>query len=327
MIAVDIQPYSIVEDDGFKSLMSLMDPRYVLPSRKYFTEKVIPEMYDTVMASVQADIDKAKFVSFTTDTWTAQTTTTSFMNLTAHWIDDSFARKSAILHCEKFDGQHTGGRLAEAILTMMNKWKIDKQRVHLVLRDGATNIVKAMRDADLPSVSCFAHTLQLALHDGILCQPSVAELITSARKIVGHFRHSSSATSRFHAIQEDLGMPKHQLQQDVVTRWNSTYHMLDRLLEQKRAVTLFVAECDEKASKGLSVTASQWTLAARVVKMLQPFDQLTREVSRADACFSMILPATQAILLYLQKDTSDEGIKKDHIRSHLVTDQTICRHL
>ena len=86
--------------------------------------------------------------------------------------------------------------------------------------------------------------------------------------------------------------------------------MLDRLLEQNRAITVFLAENDDKTSKGMSLTARQWTLAARVVKMLKPFDQLTREVSCADACFSMILPATQAILLYLQKDTTDEGIKK-----------------
>ncbi|KAK3608297.1 hypothetical protein CHS0354_030747 [Potamilus streckersoni] len=39
-------------------------------------------------------------------------------------------------------------------------------------------MVKAICDADLPSVSCFAHTLQLALHDAILTQPSVADLIT-----------------------------------------------------------------------------------------------------------------------------------------------------
>ena len=135
------------------------------------------------------------------------------MSLTAQWIDENFTRKSTVLHCEKFDGQHTGIRLADALLAMMQKWKIDKERVHVVLRDGAANIVKGMCDADLPSISCFAHTLQLALNDGILCQSSVDELILSVRKIVGHFRHSSSATSRLHEIQEELSLPKHQLKQ------------------------------------------------------------------------------------------------------------------
>ena len=117
---------------------------------------------------------------------------------------------------------------------------------------------------------------------------SVCWLIFSARKIVGHFRHLSSATSRLHEIQEELSLPKHQLKQDVVTRWNSTYHMLDRLLEQNRAITVFLAENDDKTSKGMSLTARQWTLVvARVVKMLKPFDQLTREVSQL--CWCLLL--------------------------------------
>ena len=61
-------------------------------------------------------------------------------------------------------------------------------------------MVKAICDTDLPSVSCFAHTLQLALHDAILTQPSVADLITLSRKNVGRLRHSSSATLSLHAI-------------------------------------------------------------------------------------------------------------------------------
>jgi hypothetical protein len=105
-------------------------------------------------------------------------------------------------------------------------------------------MVKALRDAELSSVSCFAHTLQLALHYAILTQPSVADLVRVSRKIVGHFRHSLSASSRLHAIQEKLGIPKQKLHRDVATRWYSTYQLLD----QKRAVCVYVAECEDKSS-------------------------------------------------------------------------------
>ena len=46
MIALDLQPFSIVEDRGFKELVLYFDPRYTMPSRKYFSETVIPGMYD-----------------------------------------------------------------------------------------------------------------------------------------------------------------------------------------------------------------------------------------------------------------------------------------
>ena len=62
MMALDIQLYSIVEDVGFKFLVGLLEPRYIMPSRKYFSEKIIPDMYITVRARVQSEIDEAKFI-------------------------------------------------------------------------------------------------------------------------------------------------------------------------------------------------------------------------------------------------------------------------
>ncbi|KAL3871470.1 hypothetical protein ACJMK2_039466 [Sinanodonta woodiana] len=35
----------------------------------------------------------------------------------------------------------------------MYRWNIEKQHVYLVICDGGANMVKAIRDADLPSVS------------------------------------------------------------------------------------------------------------------------------------------------------------------------------
>lgn len=84
MIAVDVQPYSVVEDVGFKGVVGTLEPRYVLPSRKFFSTKIIPEMYETTRARVQSEVDHAKSVCLTADTWTAQNTTQSFFSLTAH---------------------------------------------------------------------------------------------------------------------------------------------------------------------------------------------------------------------------------------------------
>ena len=38
MIAMDYQPFSIVEDQGFIKLLAELEPRYVTPSTKYFNE-------------------------------------------------------------------------------------------------------------------------------------------------------------------------------------------------------------------------------------------------------------------------------------------------
>ena len=62
---------------------------------------------------------------------------------------------------------------------------IDKQHIHVILYDNIRNIEKAMDDMEVPSVGCISHTLQLALHEGLLSQCSVTDSPANTRKVVG----------------------------------------------------------------------------------------------------------------------------------------------
>ena len=72
---------------------------------------------------------------------------------------------------------------------MLRCWKDGKLRKSnsVIVRDNASNMVKAMHDADL---GCFAHTLQLIVHDSVLSQQSVIDILSIFCRIVGHFKHS-----------------------------------------------------------------------------------------------------------------------------------------
>lgn len=45
MIALDMNPFSIVEDCGFKRQIKELEPRYAVPSRIYFSRVVVPDIY------------------------------------------------------------------------------------------------------------------------------------------------------------------------------------------------------------------------------------------------------------------------------------------
>ena len=70
MIALDNQPFSIVEDIGFARLMKLVKPCYQLPSRNFFTTNIIPDMHTKVLSKIEGQIKEACNMSFTTDIWT-----------------------------------------------------------------------------------------------------------------------------------------------------------------------------------------------------------------------------------------------------------------
>ncbi|XP_036417200.1 zinc finger BED domain-containing protein 4-like isoform X1 [Colossoma macropomum] len=146
------------------------------------------------------------------------------------------------------------------------------------------------------------HTLQLAVNEGLLAQRSVADAVAVGRKVVGHFKHSTLSYSRLEDIQLQLNQPIKRLQQDVKTRWNSTFCTLQSLTEQKRALGIFGSEHELPDSLGLN----QWNLLEKPVTILTPFEELTRQVSSSDASASDVIPAITVLQRLLSKEADEE---------------------
>ena len=146
------------------------------------------------------------------------------------------------------------------IMKLLDSWKIPKTRVHTVVRDNAANMVAGIEQCGLPAISCAIHTLQLVIKDCILAQRSISDMLARCRKIVGHYKHSHLAVERLQAIQCQLSLPDHKLIQDEPTRWDSTYYMLEHLVEQQRAISLYDTDFDLPDH----LCANEWQLAEKI---------------------------------------------------------------
>ena len=222
-----------MKDVGFRRLMQHIEPRYTLPSRRHFSDVCLPELYNSIASRVREllgteDSSDLPYISFTTDIWSSDVSPTSMLSMTAQWVDENFQLKRVVLQCQEFKGSHTSAAIKDAFSSMFERWGIDRTRVHAVVSDNARNMIKAMDDSDLRGIRCVAHTLQLAVNEGVLSQRSIVDIVSTGRKIVGHFKHSPLAYPRLQAIQEQFGMYPKRFQQDVSTRWNSTFYMLQR---------------------------------------------------------------------------------------------------
>ena len=87
----------MVDDPGLTRLVRELEPQYSLPSTKYVTEKILPQIHSKVKAAVKKQLAGVRFFSFTTDAWSSDDGGASLLSLTAHWLTDTFARKSAVL--------------------------------------------------------------------------------------------------------------------------------------------------------------------------------------------------------------------------------------
>lgn len=305
MIIVDMLPFTIVEGEAFKRL-NFCDPlgprRYRLKSEKYYRMTLMPATYDKVVEKVQMQLNGAQWLSFTTDIWSNPTKTCSLLSFTGHFLDGPVRRK-IVLGAMVLEEDHTAVYLASKLNEAMQKWGI-QPKMHVGVRDNAANMISAMRHANITDIGCTSHTLQLVLRDGIFIQTSVEAVVKKARKIVGHFKHSEQACRHLKEFQVSRDVPEHKLIQDVETRWNSTYLMLERLVEQQKAINLYSVE--RGGIETLSNT--EWELAERIVNILKPFYAATLELSADEACVSMVIPLVAMLSGKLQAGSADRGL-------------------
>lgn len=305
MMALDNEALSMVERQGFQNLMAKIVPRYKMPSRNYFAEKILPEINKKVVVEIKKDISVAKYMAFTSDMWTSSCNNISFLSFTAHWINNDFKFNHAALNMKRFHGQHTGENISQVLKEMCDQWEIPNTKIHAIVHDNARNMMKAARDANIESVSCFIHTLQLVVIDSIKVQPEILEMLTVARKIVTHFNHSGTAQEELTTIQKELNIKTQKLVQDICTRWNSSFYMMLRLLEQKRAISVYLID-----SNIPNLTANQWDILEQLLKLLQPFEEITKITSSGLSCISEIIPHIVTLKSYCTKKSVAESTLK-----------------
>ena len=124
-IAADMRPYSIVESEGFKQMISTLELKYKLPSRTYFSDNVIPELYKETHATVLNELKAASMVSLTTDGWTSRATE-SYVTITAHFIDSSWHMRNYVLQTRPLFETHTAENLANVLKKAVDDWQIVK---------------------------------------------------------------------------------------------------------------------------------------------------------------------------------------------------------
>ena len=76
-------------------------------------------------------------------------------------------------------GSYTGDAIWLKCVDMLDKWGIKSSELHCFVTDNAANMEKAMTDGGYTNVGCFAHTLQLVIHDSILSQHYVRDILAN----------------------------------------------------------------------------------------------------------------------------------------------------
>jgi len=91
--------------------------------------------------------------------------------------------------------------------------------------------------------------------------------------------------------------------------------MIKHLTEQMKAIIAYSAEHDPPAI--LILTIHQWELMHKLVALLEPFEEIIRQISSDDATLADVIPVVTALQLTLERH-DDSGIQT--MKSTLLSD-------
>ena len=323
-IAGNLLPLSTVESLELHNFLELMNPRYQLPSRKHLSTKLLSQKTASTHAAVQDQLKQATGICLTLDLWSSRQMR-SFLGITCHYIFN-WRLQNVMLACKRFKGRHTSDNICRTFQETVAAFDISN-KILTITTDNASNMVKAFSlpgfssdtkpcetleedgdDDDFTTVPlqeqdtehlpehlpCFAHTLQLVIHDGFKQAGAINKVIAKTSKIVSHVRQSTTAS--------DIMDNEKKLQANNVTRWNSQMKMIRSVLDAP----------DEKLEqlKTAKLTTYEKNILRDLAEILQPFEEATDLVQSSNTVSSsLVIPCILGLRSHLTAVASTYNCK------------------
>ncbi|XP_019082738.1 PREDICTED: zinc finger BED domain-containing protein RICESLEEPER 3-like [Camelina sativa] len=298
-------PLAFIESIGWKHFCNKVN-LYKPHSRRTATKDIV-RMYVEMKASLKTWIVASKpRVSLTTNIWVAKATCSSYMVITAHFIDVSWRLRKLIIGF-KYITDHKGATISRLLLDCLAEWGIEK--ILTVTVDNATANTSALKkfqeafslrnseafvlNGECMHMRCCAHILNLIVRDGL---HELSENVTAIRNAVQYVRSSTSRCDSFEQKVVSGKMTRGSLPLDIKTRWNSTYLMLsraidfrvtfDRMEAEDKMYNDYFNEVDNGEKKIGPPTRADWNVVERLVRFLIIFYNSTLVVSASTSVAS-----------------------------------------
>ena len=188
-------------------------------------------------------------ISLTSDVWKSPLNDieSSFICVTAHWIDDQWLIQKRIIAFKPFWEKHTGQAIANNIMDSVQSYNM--RTIFTISFDNASNNTASIRylkqslnpvcDGKFFHVRCVCHILNLAVQAGLeACGLDIhVEKIRYAINCLRVWKRYKQMYMEFvkaHRLEEKLPSL------DCKIRWNSTFKMLSRALKCRKGSDAFV---------------------------------------------------------------------------------------
>ncbi|XP_030599481.1 zinc finger BED domain-containing protein 4-like isoform X2 [Archocentrus centrarchus] len=309
-----------------------MDSKYRPISRRTVSERRIPELVKKVKETVLEKLKTQSSVSLTTDLWSDRRLR-SFLGVTAHVCyksKDSYALESYLLDCRRFTGRHTGEHISSAFEEITEEYGI-RHKISYIITDNASNMKCAFKvhmpqqqsddseseednldnehlwedinlaeDTELPwssgeCLSCFAHSLQLVVNDGMKEVRTISRSIAKTSRFTTLLHSSSQFKDKFEAM---FGTNR-TVPAASMTRWNSTFKQVQALIALDHKA---LNEMCTKDYEDVVFSTREWNQLKELSAVLAPFSEATDLTEgEKSVTISMVVPTVLDLNTHLLK--------------------------
>ncbi|NWI02668.1 ZBED1 protein, partial [Tichodroma muraria] len=323
LICEGMYPASIVDEPTFKALLRTADPRYELPSRKYFCTKAIPEKYSAIREIVLKELTEVLWCGISTDMWRSENQNRSYVTVAVHFLSSSpancLAVSSRCLKTFEVPEDNTAETITRVLYETFIEWGINT-KVFGATTDYSKDIVKACSLLDIPvQMPCLGHTFNAGIQQAFQL-PKLCNLLARCRKLVEYFQQSTVAMYMLSEKQKQQNILHCMLVSDRVSWWGSTLAMLQRLKEQQFVIAAVLVE--DSNNHHLMLESSEWNTIEGLVELLQPFKQVAEMMSASKyPTISMVKP-----LLHMLLNTT-LNIKENDLKEISMAKEVIAKEL
>ncbi|KAK2645747.1 hypothetical protein Ddye_020942 [Dipteronia dyeriana] len=256
-------PFKFVEWSWIRRLIAYLCDDVTLVS-KNTTKADVLRLFSREKQKIKTMLENTHGrICLTSDLWTS-INTDEFLCLTTHFLDGNWILQKKVLNFCIMLPPHDGVSLAHKIYTLLCEWGIEKKIFSITLDNASSkksfvDILKTLlnlkkepiSDGDFLHIRCCSHIVNLIVQDGL---KEIDDVVLKIRDCIRYIRGSQVRKQTFLGCCKQVSLEsKMGLKQDVPTRWNSTFLMLQSAIYYRHAwCSLELSDNNFKHCPGLS---------------------------------------------------------------------------
>ncbi|CAG8552901.1 12817_t:CDS:2 [Cetraspora pellucida] len=260
----DMQAFNLVDNLKFHKFIYELNPNYSVPCKNSLNKKMCEFVSIGKNNLIELIKNSMDTFFFTMDLWTQDHK--SYIGITIHWMTPNFEIKQALLTIETFKYPHSGDNIEDCLRKEFQKWNIT-QKLFGGTTDNDSAMVKVLQQLNINHVHCVAHTMQLAIKDGL---KNVKDLIDMMKKlnsfIVDRDKYRDLLKLTFRKVNKTENEVLNPVASDTDTQ---------KLLQDSNRAT----RIDGETLKKLIPSSDNWIALDELLLLLRPFVDATNLTS------------------------------------------------